>query len=151
MQSATVLELTVNGERHRITEDPKAPLLLVLRNSLKLYAAKFGCGFGQCGACFVLLNGHPTQSCDVPVESAVGADIRTLEGLDVQALQATFVELQAGQCGYCLSGILVTASTLSKKGRKLDRQEIAAALNRHLCRCGSHARIIEAVYQAQER
>jgi nicotinate dehydrogenase subunit A len=144
------LALKVNGEVHQVSANPKAPLLFVLRNHLDLKAAKFGCGQGLCGACFVLMDGHPTQSCDVPAEAAEGVDIRTLEGLDSRALQELFIELQAGQCGYCLSGILVTATALLKKGRAHTREEIAKALDRNLCRCGSHGRIVEAVFRAQE-
>jgi nicotinate dehydrogenase subunit A len=144
------LALKVNGEVHQVNTNPKAPLLFVLRNHLNLKAAKFGCGQGLCGACYVLLDGHPTQSCDVPVEATEGIDIRTLEGLESTALQELFIELQAGQCGYCLSGILVSATALLKKGRGHTRQEIAKALDKNLCRCGSHGRIVEAVYRAQE-
>lgn len=142
--------LKVNGGVREVTANPKAPLLLVLRNHLDLKAAKFGCGQGLCGACFVLLDGHPTQSCDVPAEAAEGIDIRTLEGLDSKHLQDLFIELQAGQCGYCLSGILVSATALLKKGRGFNREEIAKALDRNLCRCGTHGRIVEAVFRAQE-
>jgi nicotinate dehydrogenase subunit A len=144
------LALKVNGEVHQVNTNPKAPLLFVLRNHLNLKAAKFGCGQGLCGACYVLLDGHPTQSCDVPVEATEGIDVRTLEGLESTALQELFIELQAGQCGYCLSGILVSATALLKKGRGHTRQEIAKALDKNLCRCGSHGRIVEAVYRAQE-
>jgi nicotinate dehydrogenase subunit A len=144
------LALKVNGEIHQVNTNPKAPLLFVLRNHLNLKAAKFGCGQGLCGACYVLLDGHPTQSCDVPVEATEGIDVRTLEGLESTALQELFIELQAGQCGYCLSGILVSATALLKKGRGHTRQEIAKALDKNLCRCGSHGRIVEAVYRAQE-
>jgi nicotinate dehydrogenase subunit A len=144
------LALKVNGEVHQVNANPKAPLLFVLRNHLNLKAAKFGCGQGLCGACYVLLDGHPTQSCDVPVEAMEGIDIRTLEGLESTALQKLLIELQAGQCGYCLSGILVSATALLKKGRGHSRQEIAKALDKNLCRCGSHGRIVEAVYRAQE-
>lgn len=144
------LKLKVNGEVRDVTANPKAPLLFVLRNHLDLKAAKFGCGQGLCGACFVWLNGHPTQSCDVPSEAAEGIDIRTLEGLDCQHLQDLFIELQAGQCGYCLSGILISAAALLKKGREFSRQEIAEALDKNLCRCGTHGRIVEAVFRAQE-
>jgi nicotinate dehydrogenase subunit A len=144
------LKLTVNGEVREVTANPKAPLLFVLRNHLDLKAAKFGCGQGLCGSCFVWLDGHATQSCDVPAEAAQGIDIRTLEGLDTKHLQDLFVELQAGQCGYCLSGILVTATALLKKGRGFTREEIAKALDRNLCRCGTHGRIVEAVFRAQE-
>ena len=144
------LSLKVNGEVREVNANPKAPLLFVLRNQLNLKAAKFGCGQGLCGACFVWLDGHPTQSCDVPAEAAEGIDIRTLEGMDCKRLQDLFIELQAGQCGYCLSGILVSATALLKKGHGFSREEIAKALDRNLCRCGTHGRIIEAVFRAQE-
>jgi nicotinate dehydrogenase subunit A len=144
------LQLKVNGDAREVTVNPKAPLLFVLRNHLDLKAAKFGCGQGLCGACFVWLDGQPTQSCDVPAEAAEGIDIRTLEGLDSKPLQDLFIELQAGQCGYCLTGMLVSATALLKKGRAFSREDIANALDRNLCRCGTHGRIVEAVYRAQE-
>jgi nicotinate dehydrogenase subunit A len=147
---ATAMELTVNGEVRQVVANPKTPLLFVLRNQLDLKAAKFGCGLGLCGACYVWLDGHPTQSCDVPVGALEHTDIRTLEGMETQTLQDLFVELQAGQCGYCLSGILVSATALLKKGRRFSREEIARALDKNLCRCGTHGRIVEAVYRAQQ-
>jgi nicotinate dehydrogenase subunit A len=144
------LALKVNGEVHHVDTNPKAPLLFVLRNELNLKAAKFGCGQGLCGACFVWMDGHPTQSCDVPAEAAEGIDIRTLEGLNSGPLQELFIELQAAQCGYCISGVLVSATALLKKGHRLSKEEIAKGLDRNLCRCGSHGRIVEAVFRAQE-
>jgi nicotinate dehydrogenase subunit A len=147
---ATAMELTVNGEVRQVVANPKTPLLFVLRNQLDLKAAKFGCGLGLCGACYVWLDGHPTQSCDVPVGALEHTDIRTLEGMETQKLQSLFIELQAGQCGYCLSGIIVSATALLNKGGQLSREEIAKALDKNLCRCGTHGRIVEAVYRAQQ-
>lgn len=142
--------IKVNGVLQEVCADGKAPLLFILRNELGLKAAKFGCGQGLCGACFVLLDGHPTQSCDVPLEAVENVDIRTAEGLAIERLRASFIEHQAAQCGYCMSGILVSASALMTADRRLSREEIAQSLERNLCRCGAHHRITEAIYHAQE-
>jgi nicotinate dehydrogenase subunit A len=143
------VSLTINGSVHEVSANPKSPLLYVLRNHLGLKAAKFGCGMGLCGACFVWLDGRATQSCDVPIEGLEDTDIRTLEGLDVGALQSLFIELQAGQCGYCIPGILVSAAALLETGEGLSKEEVTQGLDRNLCRCGAHGRIVEAVYRAQ--
>lgn len=144
--------LTVNGLDHTIEVEGDTSLLEVLRNDLDLKAAKFGCGLGQCGACFVLIDGHPTPACDTPVEYAGGRDIRTPEDLGTQeiphVLHTAFLQEQAGQCGYCLSGILVSAAALLRDNPDPTRDEVSAALDRHLCRCGTHQRFVDAVLAA---
>lgn len=144
--------LTVNGTRQAVRVPVGTSLLEVLRNDLGLKAAKFGCGLGQCGACFVLIDGHPTPACDTPVEYAEGKDIQTPEGLGSEAephpLQRAFVDLQAGQCGYCIAGVLSSATALLRDNPDSSRDEVAAALDRNLCRCGTHQRFIDAVLAA---
>jgi nicotinate dehydrogenase subunit A len=147
--------LTVNGAQRTVDVPAGTPLLEVLRNDLGLKAAKFGCGQGQCGACFVWIDGHPGPSCETPIGYVAGAQIRTLEGLgspDVPvALQEAFLEKQAGQCGYCLSGILMSAAALLRDNPTPDRDEVTTALDRNLCRCGTHQRIVDAVLSAADR
>lgn len=144
--------LQVNGERREVTCRPDAPLLYLLRNDLGLTGARFGCGLGQCGACMVLFDGHPTPSCDLPAWSAEGHDIVTVEGLaddeTMKALQDGFEEHQAAQCGYCMSGILVSACAHLRSEPSPDRDSVSAALERNLCRCGSHGRVVRAVLSA---
>lgn len=148
------MTLEVNGTTCQVECRPDTPLLYVLRNDLGLKAAKFGCGLGQCGACFVLLDGHPVASCDLPVRSAVGLSIVTVEGLvrsgELDALHRSFVREQAAQCGYCMSGILVSATALLRTSPTPTDAEVCAALDRHLCRCGSHRRVVRAVLAAGE-
>lgn len=148
------MTLEVNGAICQVECRPDTPLLYVLRNDLGLKAAKFGCGLGQCGACFVLVDGHPTASCDLPVRSAVGLAIVTVEGLvrsgEMTALYRSFVREQAAQCGYCMSGILVSATALLRKDPTPSDADVCAALDPHLCRCGSHRRVVRAVRGAGE-
>lgn len=144
--------LTVNGERRSVDVPAGTSLLEVLRNDLDLKAAKFGCGLGQCGACFVLIDGHPTPACDTPIEYVEGKEVQSPEGLGNEAephpLQRAFLELQAGQCGYCISGILTSATALLRDNPDPSREEVAAGLDRNLCRCGTHQRFIDAVLAA---
>jgi nicotinate dehydrogenase subunit A len=141
--------LTVNGEEHKVDCDPNTPLLYVLRNDLGLTAAKFGCGLGLCGACNVLVDGHPTHACDTPIWSVEGKQIRTLEGLgneeNPHPLQQAFINEQAMQCGYCIAGIIMTAAALIEHDPNPDEPTVRQALNGNLCRCGAHNRIIRAV------
>jgi aerobic-type carbon monoxide dehydrogenase small subunit (CoxS/CutS family) len=124
----------------------------VLRDDLGLRGSRFGCGTEQCGACMVLIDGEPAYSCAREVETVAGKRITTVEGLvpngAPHALQQAFIDEQAGQCGYCLSGILVSAAALLARNTRPSRAEVAAALDRHLCRCGVHNRIIRAVQRA---
>jgi len=146
------LRLTINGAAAEVEADPDAPLLYALRNDLQLKGTRFGCGSGQCGACFVLIDGHPAPSCDTPLWSAAGKAITTVEGLgaggELHPLQEAFLEEQAAQCGYCTSGVLISAAALLRKNPRPTEKEVRAALDRNLCRCGSHNRMVRAVLRA---
>jgi nicotinate dehydrogenase subunit A len=144
------LSLTVNGETRDVDADPDATLLDVLRDGLDLKGAKFGCGQGACGACVVLVDGRPTPSCDTPMWSVAGRAVTTVEALADQAhpLLAAFLAEQAAQCGYCIPGILVSAAALLAERPRPDEAAVIAALDRHLCRCGAHRRIVRAVLRA---
>jgi nicotinate dehydrogenase subunit A len=144
--------LVVNGQAREVEAGPDTPLLAVLRNGLGLKGSRFGCGHEQCGACMVLLDGEPVYSCTRAVATVVGKTITTVEGLGEpdrpHPLHAAFLAEQAGQCGYCLSGILISAKALIERNSQPSRAEITEALDRHLCRCGAHNRIIRAVERA---
>ena len=144
--------LTVNGKRHVISAEPETPLLYVLRNDLQLKGARFGCGLGQCGACTVLVDGKPVQSCDFPLSAAAGKAVLTIEGLSgngrLHPLQQAFVDEQAAQCGYCVTGIIMTAKALLDTNPHPSDAEIRAALKGNLCRCGTHQRILRAIRRA---
>ncbi len=149
------MQITVNGARHDIDAAPDVPLLYVLRNDLGLTAAKYGCGIGRCGACTVLIDGVAQRSCMTPlreVGGTGGVEITTLEGLGsgdaLHPLQEAFVTEQAAQCGYCLSGIVMTAAALLDSTPDPDCGQIQEPLAENLCRCGSHPRIIRAVERA---
>jgi nicotinate dehydrogenase subunit A len=146
------IALMVNGATVRINADPDTPLLDVLRNHLGLVGSKFGCGLEQCGSCMVLVDGSPGKSCGKAVSTVAGKTILTIEGLGTpehpHPLQTAFLDEQAGQCGYCLPGILVTAKALLDRNKTPSRAEIAAALDDNICRCGSHLRILRAVERA---
>lgn len=141
-------EITVNGRRHSVASTPDTPLLYVLRDELGLDGPKFGCGLSQCGACSVLIGGTSRRSCVLPV-GAVTSAVTTVEGLGTAAhphrLQRAFVEEQALQCGYCTSGILISAAALLERNPHPSDAQIVAALDGNLCRCGSHARVVRAV------
>jgi len=149
---AKSFRLTVNGTATEVEADPDTPLLYALRNDLQLKGTRFGCGNGQCGACFVLIDGHPTPSCDTPLWSAVGKTITTVESLvsggELHPLQRAFLAEQAAQCGYCTSGILMGAAALLRNNPRPTEAEVRAALDRNLCRCGSHNRMVRAVLRA---
>jgi len=145
------MKITVNGVTHSIEARPDTPLLYVLRNDLGLVGSRFGCGSGQCGACFVLLDGRPMASCDMPASFAEGKKVTTVEGLGngkLHAVQEALIAEQAAQCGYCMSGIAVSAAALLEESPTPSDSEIRAALDKHLCRCGSHNRVIRAVQKA---
>ena len=148
-------DLIVNGTSVHVATDGTKPLLSVLRDELGLRGTRFGCGTEQCGACMVLIDGEPAFSCARELASLAGKAVTTVEGLTQNGaphpLQQAFVEEQAGQCGYCLSGILISAAALLARNPRPSRGEIAAALDRHLCRCGAHNRIMRAVARAGER
>lgn len=149
---ASALRLSVNGTEHEIEAAEDTPLLYVLRNQLGLKAAHFGCGTGQCGACRVLIDGKAVASCDTPLWAALGKRITTAEGLGDAAhphpLQSALIAEQAGQCGYCLPGILVSAAALLARALAPSEANVRAALDDNLCRCGSHNRIVRAVLRA---
>jgi nicotinate dehydrogenase subunit A len=142
-----VTELTVNGTRRRIDADADAKLLGVLRDSLDLTGTKYGCGEGQCGACTVLLDGQPVRSCILPVRSAAGKHITTIEGIH-HPLQDAFLEEGAMQCGYCTSGMIVSGVALLAKTPNPSRDEIVRHMNGNVCRCGTYLRIIAAIRKA---
>src|SRR5262245_11923640 len=133
------ISLNVNGKACSVGADAETPLLYVLRNDLKLKGARFGCGTGLCGACTVIVDGKAVQSCDLPVSAAAGKTITTIEGLandgELHPLQRAFVEEQAAQCGYCVSGIIMAAKALLDANPRAGEAEIRAALNGHLPRC----------------
>ena len=147
-----MLELQVNGERRRIEAHRDTPLLYVLRNDLGLVGSRFGCGSGQCGACFVLVDGRPIASCDLPAWSVEGKQITTVEGLgangELHPVQKALIAEQAAQCGYCMSGIAVAAAALLAANKAPSEKQVREALDKHLCRCGSHNRVVKAVMRA---
>ncbi len=144
--------LIVNGEPVSVAAGEETPLLDVLRNQLDLKGTRFGCGLEQCGCCMVLIDGKPEKSCTKPVWSVAGKSVVTVEGLGTalmpHPLQQAFLDEQAGQCGYCIAGILVASSALLEHNPSPTRADIVAALDGNLCRCGSHNRIIRAVQRA---
>lgn len=146
------LSLQVNGVVHEVAAEPETPLLYVLRNDLQLKGARFGCGRGQCGACTVLVDGKPTQSCDLPVSAAAGRTISTVEGLAANGqlgrLQQAFIAEQAAQCGYCATGVIMAAKALLDARPNPSDEEVRAALKGNLCRCGTHQRILRAIHRA---
>jgi nicotinate dehydrogenase subunit A len=146
------ITLNVNGVDHEILASPQTPLLYVLRNDLKLNAAKFGCGLGQCGSCTVVIGGQAVTSCTVPIMLLKGKRITTLEGLgSAQSpgiLQQAFIDAQAAQCGYCIAGMMMRAHALLTLNAHPTDGEIRAALEPNLCRCGTHMRILAAVRRA---
>ena len=148
------ITLNVNGRRHEAGAEPETPLLYVLRNDLKLKGARFGCGLGQCGACTVLVDGKPVQSCDFPLSAAAGKTVTTIEGIAVNGephpLQQAFIDEQAAQCGYCITGIIMAAKALLDVNRSPSDADIRTALKGNLCRCGTHHRILRAVRRAAE-
>jgi nicotinate dehydrogenase subunit A len=147
------LSLRVNGSLREVdADDPNIPLLYVLRNDLGLTGTRFGCGLAQCGACTVLVGGHAVRSCTAPARSAVGQDVVTIEGLGSperpDALQAAFIVEQAAQCGYCTTGMVMSARALLARTPRPSEQQVREALAGNLCRCGSHVRVIRAVLRA---
>ena len=142
--------LDVNGEPRTVEAHPDTPLLYVLRNDLGLVGTRFGCGSGQCGACFVLVDGRAMASCDLPVSFTAGKKVTTIEGLkDSHPVQQALVKRQAAQCGYCLSGIIMNAVSLLSTNKKPTEAEVRLALDKNLCRCGSHNRIVRAILDAR--
>ena len=143
------LAIQVNGVRHEVLAESETPLLYVLRNELKLKGARFGCGLGQCGACTVIVEGKAVQSCDVPVSAVAGKAVTTIEGIGTadrpHPLQLAFIREQAAQCGYCATGIIMSAKALLDAKPAATDGEIRQALEGNLCRCGTHTRILRAI------
>ena len=144
--------LLVNGVAHALGADADTPLMYCLRDELGLKGTRFGCGSGHCGACTVLVDGRAVQSCDTPLWAAAGHQVTTVEGLADDrigsVLRQAFIDLQAAQCGYCINGILMAATALLKQNAHPDRPAILKALERNLCRCGTHVRILRAIDRA---
>lgn len=147
MELASIV-FKVNGEANRAVVDPETPLLYVLRNDLKLKGTRAGCGVGACGSCMVLVDGRAVNSCDMPMWAVSGHAITTVEGLGTpdraHPVQRAFIDLQAAQCGYCINGIMVSVAALLERGGDVDEAALQAALARHLCRCGTHMRVLQA-------
>jgi nicotinate dehydrogenase subunit A len=145
-------ELEVNGERRSVAAGPDTPLLYVLRNDLGLVGSRFGCGTGQCGACFVIVEGKAVASCDTPLWSVAKKSITTVEGLakggELHPVQKALLAEQAAQCGYCISGIAVSAVAFLEKTSSPTEKQVREALDRNLCRCGAHNRVVRAVLRA---
>ncbi len=148
------LVITVNGKPHAVQAAPDTPLLYVLRNELGLNGPQFGCGLEQCGACKVLVGAEAKPSCKMAVSEAGNSRITTLEGLmedgELHPVQQAFLELQAAQCGYCSSGMMIAAAALLVKNHHPSDAQVRQALDDNLCRCGSHLRILRAVQRAAE-
>lgn len=142
------IELTVNGTTVSVAVAGDIPLLDVLRNHLDLKGSRYGCGLEQCGSCMVLIDGKAEYSCAREVATVAGKRIETVESLGSHPLRQAFLDEQAGQCGYCLSGILISAKALLDHNQNPSRADIVAALDPHLCRCGAHPRILRAVARA---
>ncbi len=156
MQTTRTIALQVNGQQRSIQAPESTPLIYVLRNELGLKGTRFGCGENQCGSCHVLLDGASVPACDTPLWAAQGKVVVTLEGLGqlhgnadvMHPLQQAFIDEQAAQCGYCLSGILISAAALLAQNPQPTEAQVKAALDKHLCRCGTHNRIVRAVLRA---
>ncbi len=149
-----MITLHVNGSARTVDDDPQTPLLYVLRGTLQLNAAKFGCGLAQCGSCMVLVDDEAVPSCVMPIAALAGKKITTLEGLgsgaEIGALQRAFVDEQAAQCGYCTAGMIVRAHALLLRNAVPTDAQIREHMETNLCRCGVHLRILRAVRRASD-
>ena len=143
-----MIAFEVNGHAVRVAAGEKIPLLDVLRNELDLKGARYGCGLEQCGSCMVLVDGEPVYACGREVGTVAGKRITTVEGLADHPIRQAILDEQAGQCGYCLAGIMISAKALLDRNPRPSRAEIATALDGNLCRCGAHTRILRAVERA---
>jgi nicotinate dehydrogenase subunit A len=150
----SAITLKVNGRTHALDVDPATPLLFVLSDDLELRGPKFGCGLGQCGACTVIVKGQAIRSCITPVKSVEGSEITTLEGLGtiekLHPIQKAFIEEQAAQCGFCVSGIIMTAKAFLDKNPKASELEIQQAMSGVLCRCFTNVRMLRAISRARQ-
>ena len=145
-----MIAIEVNGARQSVAAAPETALLYVLRNHLGLMGTRFGCGSGQCGACFVLVDGRVMASCDMPLSFAVNRKITTIEGLNGEhPVQKALERHQAAQCGYCMSGIVMSAVALLANEKSPSEERIRTALDKNLCRCGSHSRVVRAILDAR--
>jgi len=147
------MHLNVNGLTREVEADPNTPLLYVLRNNLQLNGPKYGCGMEHCGSCMVLIDNIATPSCRIPVRAVQKNSITTLEGLvsatgELHPVQQAFIDEQAAQCGYCLNGMVITAVALLRQNKQPDRADIQLAMQRNMCRCGAHTRIVRAIQSA---
>jgi nicotinate dehydrogenase subunit A len=149
----TAISLKVNGHVHAVDVDPQTPLLYVLSDDLQLRGPKFGCGLAQCGACTVLLRGRAVRSCVIPVSAVKQEEVTTLEGLGTpekpHAIQQMFIDEGATQCGFCLSGVILTAKALLDENPKASDEEIREAMSNVLCRCFTHTRMMRAIKRYQ--
>ena len=149
---ANNITLNVNGEDHSVDAPPNSMLLYALRDNLGLHGPRFGCGLSECGACTVIIDGQATRSCVTPLSMAKGKKITTLEGLGTienpSVMQQAFIDEQAGQCAYCMNGMIMTATAFLNKHPNPNRDDIKQALDGVLCRCGTHMRIVRAVERA---
>ncbi len=149
----TAISLKVNGYVHAVDVDPQTPLLYVLSDDLQLRGPKFGCGLAQCGACTVLLRGRAIRSCVIPVSAVKQEEVTTLEGLGTpekpHAIQQAFIDEGATQCGFCLSGVILTAKALLDENPKTSDEEIREAMSNVLCRCFTHTRMMRAIKRYQ--
>jgi nicotinate dehydrogenase subunit A len=147
-----MMTLKVNGREHQVDAEADTPLLYVLREDIKLNAAKFGCGLGQCGACTVIVDGKAVLSCVTPMILLEGKQVTTLEGLGTASepapIQRAFMEERAAQCGYCIAGIMMRVQALLQRNSRPTNEQIRSELALHLCRCGTHMRILRAVRRA---
>jgi nicotinate dehydrogenase subunit A len=143
--------IKVNGKLQSVETDPSSPLLYALRNDCDINSAKYGCGLGQCGACTVIINGSPVRSCITPINT-VNSNVTTLESYEsdrvLNALNKAFIAEQAVQCGFCISGMMMSAKALLDSNKRPTEQQIKVALNGNLCRCGTHTRILKAIQRA---
>ena len=148
------ITLTVNRQPHTVDVDPTTPLLYVLSDDLGLRGPKFGCGLGQCGACTVIAGGRAIRSCMTPVSAVGGADITTLEGLGTpekpHPIQKAFIDEQAAQCGFCLSGVILNAKALLDQKPKASDDEVKQAMSGVLCRCFTHVRMLRAIQRYRQ-
>jgi nicotinate dehydrogenase subunit A len=149
------ISLKVNGSVHTVDVDPQTPLLYVLNDELQLRGPKFGCGLAQCGACTVIIQGQAVRSCVMPVSAVKNREVTTLEGLGTpekpHAIQEAFIDEQAVQCGFCLSGVILTAKALLDENPKASEEQIRQAMSNVLCRCFAHARMVRAIKHYQAR
>jgi nicotinate dehydrogenase subunit A len=155
MADGASINLRVNGTEREVRTEPETSLLTALRNHLDLKGARFGCGLGLCGACTVLVDDIPVYSCDTPLWSVEGKSVTTVEGLsrgdEPHPVQRAFIDEQAAQCGYCVTGIVMRSVALLKSQPHPSEQDVRVALDASLCRCGTHNRMVRAVLRAAER